>query len=126
MNPQKFLEELDRERLLCAVDFLLKVLLNQEFYDSSNIATHSDSESEYNKTQIPMEVMYEMENQTKTGELLTPAQAAELIGTITPRTVVKWGQQGLLPCVKINRHWYFYKTEVLKILRFYDKSGGQQ
>ncbi len=47
------------------------------------------------------------------GEWLTSAQAAELVGTVTARTISKWARQ-------VNRRWYVSRSKLLEILNFHD------
>lgn len=51
----------------------------------------------------------------KPGELITPAEAAELIGTVSKKTITKWCRQGILPAKQINQRWYINKDQFLKL-----------
>jgi hypothetical protein len=50
------------------------------------------------------------------GELITPTEAATIIGTVTKRTITKWCRQGLLPAQQINQRWYINKAQFLKTI----------
>lgn len=53
--------------------------------------------------------------EVKSGELLTPVEAAEIMGTVSKKTIARWCRQGLLPAQQINQRWYINKEQFLKL-----------
>lgn len=54
---------------------------------------------------------------TEQGELITPNEAAKIIGIVTKKTVSRWCREGWLPCQQINQRWYINKAQLLNLLR---------
>ena len=46
-------------------------------------------------------------------QILTPAQAAALLG-LGKTTVVEWCQRGILPAVRIESRWYLKRAELIR------------
>ena len=105
----------DNSRLITAAVCLIEALLNNDAQRPHTASPDPNDSHENNQ----MEVIA-MENQSsQSGEWITPDQAAELIGTVTPRTVTKWARQGLIPSVQVNHRWYVHRAKLLEMLNFY-------
>jgi excisionase family DNA binding protein len=46
-------------------------------------------------------------------QVLTPAQAASLLG-LSKSTVVLWCQRGVLPAVRVESRWYLKRAEMVR------------
>jgi len=46
-------------------------------------------------------------------QILTPAQAAALLG-MGKTTVVEWCQRGILPAIRIDSRWYLKRAELVR------------
>jgi hypothetical protein len=51
----------------------------------------------------------------KPGELITPAEAAAITGTVSKKTITKWCRLGLVPAKQINHRWYINKEQFLRL-----------
>jgi hypothetical protein len=51
----------------------------------------------------------------KPGELITPAEAAAITGTVSKKTIAKWCRLGFVPARQINRRWYINKEQFLRL-----------
>ena len=47
------------------------------------------------------------------GQVLTPSQAAGLLG-MGKTTVVEWCQRGILPAIRIDSRWYLKRAELVR------------
>jgi hypothetical protein len=104
-------ERCDTERLISAAALLIDFLMREAAPNLSNPVSVESG----NQEESIMTAQY-TESQ---GEWITPDQAAEMIGTITSRTVAKWARQGLIPSVQVNRRWYVSRAKLLEMLNFY-------
>ncbi|MCL4301672.1 MAG: helix-turn-helix domain-containing protein [Anaerolineae bacterium] len=107
----------DRPRLLNATIYLIELLLGDSDQEFSTM-TVSNSGSLQNGNLMEAENM----ETNQSGELLTPAQAAVLVGTVTARTISDWARRGLIPAKKIGGRWYVIKAGLLEMLKFYDSN----
>lgn len=106
-----------KERLFYATTLLIDTLLN----DTTTEPT--ETEINANKWENKMEEVTMKGSNEEIGEWLTPNQAAELVGTVTARTISKWARQGLLPARRVNRRWYVHKRKLQEMLNFYDEDN---